>query len=502
MSDICDIDDDGLVCDDQCLIKGAISAFPSFSFLNFKIDGEQIPQALKALELIKNLSLEVPLFKQKEILLEIWPKLIGSAIVYLKSEDIREKYGHDDEDYGVDKLTKTINSFTDFESVFYGADEYYRDHISHMFRVFLLGQRIFTDYLKFDDIKISKFDSDIQISKNEKEAMWCIIALSHDIGYGIGKIPKVNEKLRSIVEPYNIHNTTNFGFSIQNQPLYDFVIKFLSSDIKKIESDPINVGGITPKPKFINHIQTKYYLKFSNQFEQFGHGIISCILLVKNLVYFLESDFSIEKRAPLDIDDSKHYLIRRTILRSIASHDCDDIYYWEIPQFPFLLTIIDEMQDWGRPSLPDLFHEKVMPKLIVHSFSDKHIQYTQVYDISTVNSHNKEKNIISNSFRAMETFYRACTKYRKILRSAVGEDRNICLILSIEIVDRDEKFIKMKFEHKGVNNIFVYIDDQRLNWREYLATFKKDTHYLDTKNTKLQSWIGNKEYLDILNTQC
>ena len=111
-------------------------------------------------------------------LLKIWKLLLGNAIVYLKLLDNREKY-HDAEDFGVERLYKFFETFYEFEGVLYGADDYYRDHVSHMLRVFLLGEYLISTELKFENIIVGNENISKTISSSEKEAMWCIIALTH-----------------------------------------------------------------------------------------------------------------------------------------------------------------------------------------------------------------------------------------------------------------------------------------------------------------------------------
>ena len=344
------------VHNDSELIVWFREKYTEIDFINYTPDIDNYARS-KELEFdIKQLNEKKPFHEQKELLLKIWKNLLGNAIVFLKSNDKRED-DHDDEDYGVDKLNNFFKAFNNFESLFYGANEYYRDHVSHMFKVFLLGEILIKEKLKFDIINIGEdilFDAESEenpISPSEKEAMWCIISLTHDLGYGISVIPEINKKTREMLHQFGNFNPRDLAYTFPSQPLYDYIIQFISSKIEKIDG------------KYINHIQSKYYLKFSGSLEKTNHGIISCIVLMRNLVYFLESDFTLDHNKPLDQDDAKHFLIRRTILRSIASHDCEDIYYLKVPDFPFLLAIFDEMQEWGRPSLHDLFEKK--PELLL-----------------------------------------------------------------------------------------------------------------------------------------
>jgi hypothetical protein len=324
-----------------------------------------------------------------------------------------------------------------------------------MFKVFLLGEILIKEKLKFDIINIGEdilFDAESEenpISPSEKEAMWCIISLTHDLGYGISVIPEINKKTREMLHQFGNFNPRDLAYTFPSQPLYDYIIQFISSKIEKIDG------------KYINHIQSKYYLKFSGSLEKTNHGIISCIVLMRNLVYFLESDFTLDHNKPLDQDDAKHFLIRRTILRSIASHDCEDIYYLKVPDFPFLLAIFDEMQEWGRPSLHDLFEKKPELLLTINQFNSKKVDFTITVKHEELEPDQKEREHKS----ALKYFIRKCEKIRRILRSAVdGNKRDF--ILHFTLIDEIEGSVK-KYEitHTKPNDVKYKINGKNKDWQ-------------------------------------
>lgn len=466
--------------DDKKLIEWFHANYPKISFLNFRVH-RRIPSQIRKLKKeIVNLKSDQELSKQKDDLLKIWEYLIGSAIVYLKSKDAREKH-HDDEDYGVENLSKFFKSFTDFETVFYGADKYYRDHVSHMFKVFLLGEYLLTEKNLFTEIKIGEklLDEKFRISDEEKEAIWCITALTHDLGYGMRLVPKINFKTRSMLEKFDIFDIHELGFPFPNQPFNEFVITFLSSDLrelteKEIESFKVSDNNkkttVENRRKYVNHTQSKFLLKFSRSFDHFSHGIFSSILLVKNCIYFLESDFTLNTARPLNQYDARNFLIRQTILRSIASHDCDEIYYLTLPQFPFLLRIIDEMQDWGRPGLSDLFKNKPVVDLYVELLDKTNLSYKCVYrdDPSKLMDDKDRKEF---AFFIKEEFIRKCGIFRKILRSAVGGDlRKLVLTFSIEdqISEPKDDRLTYSFIHSTPKDVNVKINTKTYSWNKFI----------------------------------
>lgn len=442
------------VHNDTELIKWFQENADNIEFIKYTPNIDNYARSKNLLKDIKDLK-QKPLHEQKKELLKIWKNLIGNAIVYLKSQDTREEY-HDDEDYGVDKLHNFFESFSNFESLFYGANEYYRDHVSHMFKVFLLGEFLIKEKLLFKSINIGDADlkdkpsDDSLISDSEKEAMWCIISLTHDLGYGIGVIPEINKKTREMLHHFGNFNPRDLSYTFPSQPLYNYIIQFISSKIEKRDD------------KFINHIQSKYYLKFSGSLEQTNHGIISCILLMRNLVYFLESDYTLDPNKPLTKEEAKHFLIRRSILRSIASHDCEDIYYLKIPDFAFLLTIFDEMQEWGRPKLSDLFEKTPEMNLTINKFDEKFVDYTINLKYTDLDEEQKEK----EHKNALKYFKRKCEKIRRILRSAVdGKDRDFTLHFTL--VDEISSSTKIfEITHVKPNNVTYKNNNVTCSWQD------------------------------------
>lgn len=398
---------------------------------NFKERSEQIKAGIS--ELNGTLSFK----RQAKTLLNLWKLFLGNAIVYLKLLDSREKF-HDAEDFGVEKLYKFFVTFHDFEGILYGADDYYRDHVSHMLRVFLLGEYVIHNNIKFENIVVGddKLPESYKIHPSEKEAMWCIIALTHDLGYALETVPDINKKVRTMLEQFGNISLQELVPTYQIQPLHKFIIQFISSNFKEIPSERDNKN-------YVNHVQSKYYLKFSGAFERQSHGIMSCIVNMRNLVFFLESDFSSDVHKPLKPEEVKQFLIRSTILRSIASHDCDDIYYLTIPQFPFLLTIFDEMQEWDRPRLKDAFQKTPKSALKIDRFEpgtfDKSgkIVTPGVIEYEIEISYHEEPSLSPEEAEKMQSdtkgyFDRKSMKIKKILRSAVGgDDRNLKLVFKV-----------------------------------------------------------------------
>lgn len=425
--------------------------------LPYEVHGrtEELVNAIEKLNSSKNLVM------QQEVVAEVWRNLIGKAIVYLKSEDRREKY-HDDEDYGVEKLDEFFRTFREFESLLYGAEKVrYRDHMAHMLCVFLIGEFLIRETIGFNKIDVDdkKFPKKKKISVNEKEAMWCIISLTHDLGIALERIVDISPKAKDMLAKFGIINMQELSYPFLCLPLHDFAIKFISSELLPFAD--------SKKKLFIPHIQSKYFLKFSEAYESRDHGIISCLVLMKNLVYFLETDYSLDNFEPLVLDNARHFLIRNNILRAIAAHNNENIYHLTLPQFRFLLTIFDELHEWGRPRFIEMF-EKGRPETTVEveNLSETAISYKFTLKSSLTLDDSEKKR---NSKEILKYFIRKCEKIKRILRSAVGgKDRN--LMLTFELSDELEPDAKSyKIIHEKPDNIKIFKNGKESSWLDLLA---------------------------------
>ena len=414
----------------------------------------------------------IPKQQQQKITLinKLWEVLLKEAIYCLRDEDSKD-INEFKQDFGISEIKEYFEKFSDFEEVLYGTDRYYRDHSLHVIRVFFLGFYLLvkggTD-LNFDLIKI--FQSKhikIPIKIEEKQAIWTVIALTHDLGYPIEKIDRINKKITSIIQYYGPSDIQEFQYHLplQNQILNDFILKFISSKLFRILKEN-NENGMNYG--FHTVIQNKYYLKFAKAFENFSHGIMSCILLMKHLVYFKESDYSHSTINSMDERDAKQFLIRKTILRSIASHDTEDIYHIFPNNFLFMLSFCDDLQEWDRPNLDQRFSQKD-EKIAISDFNFEKISFSKHFVLEHLEI-NKD---------LFEVFSYRIKKYIKLFRSGPKSNKRPFTFTYTEVVDRNNKdtisLLKFQYppdsqpiisipllnEHKNYLSIFLdFIEDK------------------------------------------
>lgn len=382
-------------------------------------------------------------FQDEDLMRGLWKSLIDDAIIFLKKQDTREKY-HDDRTLGTDNLLEFLKEFQRFEPILFGAVPNYREHIAHAFRVFILGQSLIKKAIGFENIKLK--EDMFKISPQEKEAIWCLCSLTHDIGYSLEVIHYINQRVRSMLQKFgNIPvQELEYSYFAQFGNISEFAVKFLSSDIIKMKKD-----------EFYTHLQAKYYIKFLSALGNFNHGVISSIILMKDLVYFKESDYGLDQFKPLKIEDARQFMIRKEILRAISSHSCADIYYLGIKNFPFLMTVCDEMQEWGRPRLVDITKRGgSKTELTINRFDDKIVDYKVSFSIQPEPKPSEGEK--TNMQKEVETYFRKkANKWLNVLRSAVGgQERD--LILNFTVEDKISSITKTySMKHTDPQNIKI-----------------------------------------------
>lgn len=413
------------------------------------------------------------IFRFKKPLLILWKKLIEKSIVCLRYFDTREPFGKPNVKkapyaYGVQNLYEYFEKYNDFENLLYGGSEYYRDHVIHVIRVWIIG----TDILLRDK---AKFIHRIEIVKGfvfsdfEKLSVWSIIAMTHDLGYPLEKSMKIMDKTKDMMKCF-IQNpvlSMDFSFSGVQNLMNDFVIRFMSSKMWRvkdcstiaIESD----SGADEKDKeyFVARLQPKFYFKFQKSLEQNNHGILSSLLIYKMLLYFLESDYSTNEDYVFDEEDTRQFYMRREILRSIYSHTCQDIYQLHLYSFSLLLIIADDAQEWGRKQISELYVQKDTG----YEFKGIDIVDAEASDGNTcimteqyTISNKKQFKHILKQFRRISLGYNAWfrdgqdtdkrdfnfVKITKVVVKMGGSDKDV--ELSLHINKREASYFDIKFD--------------------------------------------------------
>jgi hypothetical protein len=249
-----------------------------------------------------------------------------------------------------------FDEYVEFESMLFGVDEVYRDHTLHSLWVYFLGEYFRKkNFIKDEDIKVGiDFFSATENNKDVIEAfdettkkvllfvdeIWCIIALTHDLGYPICTIEKINKKINSIVPYYGKFDKQDFIMqpSLIQKEVIEKLFKIISSDIQFTQDK-------SPRQILKNNI----YVSLYNSMESYDHGVLSSYLLFKCLASMINTPFW-ETGSEIVHDDEELLLFLRNqaILKSIALHTCKIKRFSKFPSFEALLILFDEIEEFSR----------------------------------------------------------------------------------------------------------------------------------------------------------
>jgi len=289
---------------------------------------------------------------------ELWGKLISCAL-----NDI------DKNSKGNSELLKFMEAATKFEDLLYGLEDYYRDHTLHSIWVYLIGEYILREKIPsiynelnwylYNDIEKEKSlyspkllkeagqkEKDIYNNVNEKkDAIWCIIALCHDLGYSLAKLEKLNEKAEEVLKYFDIPRIKRIGFSldIEHQPLITQFLELMAMDVRIVTS-------IDQKEVLLKcYRDDSTFWRLCRASEKMQHGILSSYLIYKMLGIFADTWV----RGPaeewgLENIEAEENIIRGDILFAIAQHEFDYAHLYMLSSLADILVIADELEEFSR----------------------------------------------------------------------------------------------------------------------------------------------------------
>ena len=398
----------------------------------------------------------------------IWKLIIEKSIKCLRFFDSREPFLENQSKhpvaYGVNELSEYFEKYTQFETMLYGGGKYYRDHVVHVFRVWLLG----LDCLLENDgayLKKINIQNGMAVNSLEKLSIWSMIALTHDLGYPLEKSQGIIEKTKDMMKSFISNPTVSMDLSfngIQNN-MNDFVVRFISSKMHEVDQKCPKESIVCEKEKkYVARLQPKYYFKFQKSLEGYNHGILSSIIIYKLLIYFLESDFNINEDYRFDEEEARQFYIRREILRTIASHTCHDVYHLDMLNFAFLLIMVDDAQEWGRKRISELYVKQnsnyefssIVPYFCVKKspYGDKEIE---IHRFVAKEQFKFPKGEVDNLKDILSSLMRQSKGYEEIFRD--GQDtakRNFIFEKKCDVVYEESKAVTFHVE-------FVISNDEK-----------------------------------------
>lgn len=421
---------------------------------SFPLDNDVREKMSGILSNLSDNSPEHTLYQYQDKVHDLWIDLLTKAIQCLRYFDEREPFLENHAKhplaYGIADLDAYYIKYTEFEKVMYGGVPYYRDHVIHVFRVWILGCVVLlrNNHEYLNQITIDKA---CELNNYEKLSIWTIIGLTHDLGYPLEKASQIVDKTKNMMTAFvsNPIVSMDLSFSGVQNSMNDFILRMMSSKMKGIK-----IQNNIPSA-YVARLQPKYYFKFQKSLEHNMHGILSAIIIYKLLLYFLESDYTINEDYEFNKDDVKQFYIRRDILRAIASHTCPDVYQMDKNLFSFLLIACDEAQTWGRKGIAELY----VNKNTQYEFKD--IEILQNNEMWKVSDKYDAVGDDKDAMNILEAFKHQCLNYVSIFRD--GQDtnrRNFDFVWEMFLNVKRSEF-KVIFEAKRNENIRIILMNQQ-----------------------------------------
>lgn len=383
--------------------------------IKFLQDREELKEEVK--ENVIKLRGAEELHEKIEIAKKLWKALFKASMSYIDS-DMR----------GYDDLFKYFDEYVNFEELIFASDSFYRDHTMHCLWVYFLGEYLvkneefkglFEEYNhKMHMMKgfsqaiencglrnyFKEFNSVTNFNDTEEyeDSIRCVAALTHDLGYPIKKIYKVNSCIGKILPYFSLNNYNEFNFNynpIQQGFIDNFIgcmsktVKFSSDveeddeaeeikelsykiferdkkgylsvmkeeELKKLNSTDLKLMKKMLAMKEYIVESTNVRLRYYNDMEKYQHGIMSAFLLMKTVKAFSTMKFSYtdNRKFQMESGEIKDFFTKRSILATITNHTSEGYRISDIGGASEFLIIIDELEEFSRISRANMNRQYV-----------------------------------------------------------------------------------------------------------------------------------------------
>jgi hypothetical protein len=437
---------------------------------------------------------------------ELWEQLISAAL-----NDIHR------EPKGNSQIFEYSKAATEFEELLYGLEGHYRDHTLHSLWVYLLGEHILRDLIPdihadlnwylYNDVEKDKTEYSRKLMddarKKEKDlckkvserrdAIWCIMALCHDLGYSLEKLGKLNEKVRNVLKFVDLPDFQQVGYTLNIEHQFH-VAQFL----ELMAMEPHLVPSEDLKTVLIKgYRDDSTYWRLCRAFEKKQHGILSAYLVYKILHVFAEAwmrgpaeDWGLEDGEALD------NIIRGDILFAIAQHEFDFAYLNQLHSLADILVLADELEEfsrYGRPMLSRKYHDTTADVSV--SFKRTKGRHGEDVDIDIV--YHVAEYMGPKQFH--EFFVRKAQKLCKIYSLDEEREGKYCTIRSIKMTAKYGE--KNLIFVRSINRVYkaylpaANIDHKAYKEGERSLTCLDDRLYIDIaeKRITIDDWFKNAQ---------
>ena len=255
---------------------------------------------------------------------------------------------------GYDELCRYFNDYIEYENLLFALDENYRDHAIHSVWVMLLGFYLREKCTAFREIDYyitykhnhPKAQNDVvetkKIIKKYEKPLWCLIALTHDLGYPIQKTKKANAIMAKMIANFGFLRQRDFdyNFTIVQQPALNELLKILAASIVWTD-EGYQIG-----------YQSGVCVDYAKSFERLDHGIMSAYLLLLHLDWICDTMRMIRgvEEPSKDYEKAAQQTMIITLLDAISSHTNKNKYTDNLNTMSSLLFISDELEEFSRYS--------------------------------------------------------------------------------------------------------------------------------------------------------
>lgn len=353
--------------------------------------------------LIQNLMESETMNRKIQIACQLWKKLFASSMSYISPNR-----------QGYDRLFAYFDSYVEFEELIFASDSFYRDHTLHCIWVYFLGEFLHRNEefsCLFEDQKMLFYNlnsfqhiyESLNLERNENyekltetfdivkrtfeydEAARCVAALTHDLGYPLKKIEKINKSIKKVLPYFGALDASDFSFEYTNvqknfvDQFLDFLSRYMRVAFSTESTEATQIlGKLFEWDKNNNYTgsnkqaipdlsdrerkliansckvettfkeQISYKFGFGNDFEEYRHGIMSAFLLCRNLQAFQEINYDV-LTGELNALHNDRLLALQGILQSITLHTSDVLKIASLNTSNYL-TFVDELEEFSRIS--------------------------------------------------------------------------------------------------------------------------------------------------------